>query len=63
MPIIRVELLPGRTQEQKALYAAEATRLAAEILKCATESVDVIFTETAPQDWARAGRLYSPAPD
>ncbi|EIM16901.1 hypothetical protein PchlO6_3727 [Pseudomonas chlororaphis O6] len=45
------------------MYAAEATRLAAEILKCATESVDVIFTETAPQDWARAGRLYSPVPD
>ena len=63
MPIIRVELLPGRTQEQKTLYATEATRLTAEILKCPVESVDVIFTEIEPRDWAREGRMHSPASD
>lgn len=64
MPILRVELLPGRTPEQKARYAAEVTRLTADILKCPVEAVDVIFTEVQAQDWANAGRLYSqPADD
>lgn len=59
MPIIRVELLPGRTAEQKAQYAAEVTRLTADILKCPVQAVDVLFTEVQAQDWAHAGMLYS----
>lgn len=59
MPIVRVELLPGRTQDQKAQYAVEVTRLTAEILKCTPEAIDVIFTEIQPHDWAHAGQLYA----
>lgn len=58
MPILRVELLPGRTPEQKSRYAAEVTKLTADILKCPIEAIDVIFTEVQPQDWAHYGRLY-----
>ncbi|WP_093415537.1 MULTISPECIES: 4-oxalocrotonate tautomerase [unclassified Pseudomonas] len=59
MPIVRVEMLPGRTQAQKAEYAREVTRLTVEILGCTAEAVDVIFSEIDRQDWARAGELYS----
>lgn len=59
MPIIRVELLPGRSLEQKVQYAAEVTRLTVELLQCPAPSVDVIFTEVAPTDWAKEGRMLS----
>lgn len=63
MPIIRVELLPGRSPEQKAQYAREVTRLTVELLKCPAESVDVIFTDIQRHDWAHAGKLFSEPSD
>ncbi|TRN92099.1 4-oxalocrotonate tautomerase [Pseudomonas syringae] len=59
MPIVRVELNAGRTQEQKAQYVEQITSLTAEILECPLESVDVIFTEVSPNNWAHAGRFFS----
>lgn len=59
MPIVRVELLPGRTTTQKAEYAKEVTRLAVQILGCTQESVDVLFTEVHGQDWVHAGEPYA----
>jgi 4-oxalocrotonate tautomerase len=61
MPIVRVEMLPGRTQQQKAQFAREVTRLTADVLGCPQELVDVLFIEISGQDWARAGQLYEPA--
>ncbi|WP_454866956.1 4-oxalocrotonate tautomerase [Pseudomonas lini] len=59
MPIVRIELCPGRTQEQKAQYVREVTRLTAEVLNCSVESIDVIFSETPAHNWAHAGKFYS----
>lgn len=58
MPIIRIELYPGRTHKQKAQYAEEVTRLTSEVLKCPEESIDVIFIEIPTTDWAHAGQFY-----
>ncbi|MRK21906.1 4-oxalocrotonate tautomerase [Pseudomonas sp. JG-B] len=63
MPTIRIELSPGRSREQKSRYVEEITRSTAEILKCPVESVDVIFVEIPPYDWARAGQFLAPPPD
>lgn len=59
MPIIRVELLPGRSDEQLAEFVSEVTASAIDILKCAQETVDVVFFEVEPKHWAHAGKLYS----
>lgn len=59
MPIVRVELLPGRTAAQKAEYAKEVTRLAVQILGCPQESVDVLYTEISGHDWVHAGEPYA----
>lgn len=62
MPIVRIELFPGRTSAQKAKFAKEVTRLSVEILGCSKESVDVLFVEVDRQDWVHAGEPYaSPA--
>ncbi|MGU7775729.1 4-oxalocrotonate tautomerase [Burkholderia sp. MR1-5-21] len=59
MPIVRVELSPGRTQEQKAKYVEEVTRLTSEVLNCPVESIDVMFIEIPGTNWAHAGKFYA----
>ncbi|CAM3654031.1 4-oxalocrotonate tautomerase [Bordetella pertussis] len=62
MPTVRVELSPGRSAEQKTRYMQEVTRLTVEILKCPVESVDVIFIEIPPTEWAHGGKFYAQPP-
>ena len=57
MPMIRLEMFPGRTPEQKRDFVREVTRLAAETLKCKPESVDVVITEIPNSHWAKGGVL------
>lgn len=59
MPLIHVSLFEGRTIEQKREFAAVVTSDAARILKCPTESVDVIFEDVKKSDWASGGKLAS----
>lgn len=61
MPIIRVELIAGRNEEQKRAFAAAATREAVAILRCRPEDVDVIFSEVAREDWWNRGHPPEPA--
>ncbi|MFZ6047361.1 4-oxalocrotonate tautomerase [Pseudomonas sp. CR3202] len=63
MPTIRIELSPGRTREQKYRYVEEVTRLTSELLGCTVESVDILFVEIPPYDWARAGNFLVSHPD
>ena len=57
MPVVRVEMLSGRSREQKKELAEAFTREMARIGKCGPEHVKVIFTEVARQDWATGGTL------
>ena len=57
MPIIRLELVPGRTPEQKSNFAREVTRVAVETLNCKPESLDVVITEIPKTNWAKGGKL------
>jgi 4-oxalocrotonate tautomerase len=58
MPIIRVELSPGRSAAQKTQFMQQVTQLTVELLKCPIESVDVMFVEIAPTQWAHGGKFY-----
>jgi 4-oxalocrotonate tautomerase len=57
MPMIRVELLKGRTIDQKREFADIVTREAARILKCAPDVVDIVFQDVERHDWSKNGRL------
>jgi len=59
MPILHLEMHPGRTLDQKREFVREATRVAVDILKCPPESVDVVITEVARENWAKSGKLIS----
>jgi 4-oxalocrotonate tautomerase len=57
MPILRLEMHPGRTSEQKSEFVREVTRVTVEILKCPPESVDVVIQEVPREHWGKAGKL------
>ena len=59
MPIIRVEMFPGRTPEQKRAIAKELTDCFVRTAGGTPESVTILFSEIAKQDWANAGKLMS----
>ena len=59
MPLIHVSLFEGRTVEQKREFAKAVTAESARILKCAPESVDIIFEDVKKSDWASSGKLAS----
>lgn len=57
MPILRLEMHPGRTPEQKREFVREATRVTVETLKCPLDSVDIVIYEIPRDQWAKAGKL------
>jgi 4-oxalocrotonate tautomerase len=57
MPVIRVELLAGRSRDQKREMAEAFTRDMARIAKVSPASIQVVFTDVAKSDWAVGGVL------
>lgn len=59
MPNIRVELLPGRTVDQRRRFAEEVTRAAVEALGARQQDVRIMFEEVAADFVANGGVLAS----
>jgi 4-oxalocrotonate tautomerase len=59
MPTIRVELFEGRTTEQKRAFAKAVTEATVQTLGGSADSVDILFFDIKPQDWATGGLLWS----
>ncbi len=59
MPMIRVELIEGRTTEQKRNLAKALTDSFIETCGGKPESVQVVIQEVSADDWATAGVLMS----
>ena len=59
MPTYHVEMMEGRTLEQKKKLVAELTRISVEVLAVKPESVDVIITDIKRENWATGGKLWS----
>ena len=60
MPIVKIELSPGRTVAQKTEFMEKVTHLTSEVLKCPIDSVDVLFVEVDGSNWAHGGKFYAP---
>ncbi|MEV6866143.1 tautomerase family protein [Streptosporangium subroseum] len=59
MPNITVELLSGRTPDQRREFVAALTEAAVDILKARRESVRVVFWEIEKSDVANGGIMES----
>ncbi len=61
MPIVRVEMWPGRTIEQKRELAKAITDAMVKIAKTTPEATFVVFTTIEKENWAQGGKLSSDA--
>ena len=59
MPTIRVELLEGRTPEQKKNLTQALTKAVVDTLGSKPESVDILFFDIKRHDWATGGEMWS----
>ena len=59
MPIIRIEMVAGRTAEQKRELVEALTRETARIAKTSPDSVMVIIEDVAKENWGVGGKLLS----
>ena len=55
MPVIRVDWLAGRNQDQKKEVAEVFTRELARIARCAQDDVQIVFTDVERKNWAVGG--------
>ena len=58
MPILRVELLAGRTNEVKESLAEKLTQVVVETLHVSPEKVRVLLYEVEKEHWFVGGRSY-----
>jgi 4-oxalocrotonate tautomerase len=59
MPTLRVELMEGRTAEQKENLVKALTQAVVDTLGSKAESVDVLLYDIKKSDWATGGVLWS----
>ncbi|TFZ07777.1 4-oxalocrotonate tautomerase [Ramlibacter humi] len=59
MPTLRVELMEGRTPEQKKELARALTEAVVKTLGSKPESVDILMYDIKRHDWATGGVLWT----
>ncbi len=57
MPILQIEIIKGRTLEQKRAMVKKVTEAITETLNCPPEAVRIIIREMDKENFARAGVL------
>ncbi|MBK3843146.1 4-oxalocrotonate tautomerase [Paraburkholderia sp. SEWSISQ10-3 4] len=61
MPTLHVQLLEGRSAEQKRKFIDAVTKATCESLCVEPGTVDVVLSEIRPENWAKGGQLLSGA--
>ena len=59
MPVVTIQLLSGRSKDQKTKIAKAVTEALVDIAGARPEGVQVIFADIERADWANAGVLMS----
>lgn len=57
MPIVQIEIIEGRTVEQKRVLVEKVTRAIVEAVNCQPSAVSIILRDMKPEDFANAGKL------
>ena len=55
MPVINVQMLKGRTPEQKRSFIKQVTEIAVKSLDVPARAVTIVITESIPDDWGSGG--------
>lgn len=61
MPLVRIDLFPGRAAEQKLELARALTEAFVQVLGADPKDVTIMFSEVEPFDWIVASQPLGPA--
>ncbi|MDO8450319.1 MAG: 4-oxalocrotonate tautomerase [Rhodoferax sp.] len=59
MPTYHIEMLEGRTLEQKKKLVEAITRVTVEVLGGTADAVDILITDVKRENWATGGVLWT----
>ena len=59
MPVITVQMLQGRSVDQKRALAKELTEAMVRAIGTKAEAINVVIQELPRENWATAGKLMS----
>ena len=59
MPILQIEMIKGRTVEQKRELVKQVTNAVSQTLNCPKDAVSIIIREMEVDNFAKAGILWS----
>lgn len=59
MPIVQIDLLEGRTLDQKRLLVEKVTQAIVESTGAPAENISIIIRDMARENYAKAGKLAS----
>lgn len=59
MPTFHIEMLEGRTIEQKRKLVQEITRVTVDVLGGTPDMVDILITDVKRENWATGGVLWT----
>ena len=59
MPTYHIEMMEGRTIEQKKKLVEAITRVTVEVLGSEASSVDILISDIKRENWATGGKLWS----
>ena len=59
MPYVKIELMSGRTEDQKAAVARAVTDALVELAGARPETVFIVFDDVPAVNWASGGELLS----
>jgi 4-oxalocrotonate tautomerase len=58
MPIVQIEIIEGRTTDEKRVLAEKVTKAIVESLNCPETAVSIIMRDMKTDSFARAGKLW-----
>lgn len=59
MPVINVQMLKGRTEEQKATFIKEVAGVAMRTLQVPEQAVVILISEVAQENWGAGTRTMA----
>lgn len=59
MPVVQIDMLSGRTTEQKRMMVKEVTRAIASTVGCSESAVTIVVREVAKENFAEGGTLFA----
>ena len=57
MPVVTIELIEGRTVDQKREMAKKITDIIKEVAKVKEDAVEIIFHDMKKENYSKAGKL------